>query len=251
MKHRFSNVSVHWFIPVLALFLTALPVSLLSTAAEEPSDPSDTETEEPAVVSSFGKAEGVAGDIMKASFMEFRVNEAALTDQYQSLTPDEGMKLLVVNVTTHATQKKPLVLYDTDYQIQWNGEGELDYSEPVTYRDEWADFAGYNAHIDLNGIEGMFPGTGILASDEIVTYDYVYQVPQDASGFRLLFKEYFEDESLGDLFIVSINANDTPVIEGTLGTIEPLSGEGAEQMEAAAAEEAPAAETSAEAGQAG
>ena len=246
MKHRFGTFSAHWLIPVLALFLTALPVSALGASGEQPSDTGDI-----TVVSSFGKAEGTVGNIMKTSFMEFTVNSASLTDQYQSLLPDPGMRLLVMNITTHATQKNPLVLYDTDYQIQWNGEGDLDYSEPVTYRDEWADFTGYKRYIDLDSLEGLYPTTGVLAPDETVTYDYVYQVPQDASGFRLLFKEYFEDESLGDLFIVSITADETPVIEGNLGTIAPLSGEGAAQMEAAAAEEAPAAEAPAEAAQAG
>ena len=96
------------------------------------------------------------------------------------------MKLLVLNITTHVTQKNPLVLYDTDYQIQWGGEGELDYSEPVSYRDEWADFIGYKRRVDPDSLEGIFPGSGVLASDETVTYDYVYQVPAEAMNFRLI-----------------------------------------------------------------
>ena len=83
MKHRFGTFSAHWLIPVLALFLTALPVSALGASGEQPSDTGDI-----TVVSSFGKAEGTVGNIMKTSFMEFTVNSASLTDQYQSLLPD-------------------------------------------------------------------------------------------------------------------------------------------------------------------
>lgn len=223
MKHR-----INW------LLAAAYAVTLLSAsgctgvnAAGPVSEEAPAETEEreePKITSSYGKAEGTLGDIMKASFMEFRLNAAATADQYQTLIADEGMKLLVLNITTHVTQKNPLKLYDTDYQIQWGGEGELDYSEPVTYRDEWADFVGYKNWTDLGELEGMFPGTAVLASEETITYDYVYQVPEGLSEFYLLFQEYFEDESVGDLFIVSFKADPAGVIDGPLGKIEPFSG---------------------------
>ena len=117
MKRWMRTLAEHWYIPLAVLLITLVPVRALGAAAEQPSD-----TEDNTIVSSFGKAEGQIGNIMKTSFMEFTVNAASLCDQYQSLTPDEGMHLLVLNITTHATQKNPLVLYDTDYQIQWNGE---------------------------------------------------------------------------------------------------------------------------------
>ena len=243
MKRWMRTLAEHWYIPLAVLLITLVPVRALGAAAEQPSD-----TEDNTIVSSFGKAEGQIGNIMKTSFMEFTVNAASLCDQYQSLTPDEGMHLLVLNITTHATQKNPLVLYDTDYQIQWNGESELDYSEPVTYRDEWADFHGYKRYFSAEGLEGIFPGTGVLANDETITYDYVYQVPSEAQNFRLMFKEYFEDESLGDMFIVTIQPDNAGVIEGNLGTVAPLSGEGETALEAMRAAEAPAEAQPAEAG---
>ncbi len=219
MKDRIRNRAAHWSIPVLALLATIVPVRALGARSAEPADTGET-----VIVSSFGRAEGTVGDLMKTSFMEFKINSAATADQYQTLLPDEGMKLLVLNITTHVTQKNPLVLYDTDYQIQWGGEGELDYSEPVSYRDEWADFTGYKRQVDPESLEGIFPGSGVLASDETVTYDYVYQVPAEAMNFRLLFQEYFEDERIGDLFLVTVPAESAGVISGNLGEIKPLSG---------------------------
>ena len=248
MKHSAKSFAKYWYIPLAVMLAALAPVRALGTSPEK------SEGEEPVIVtSSFGKAEGQLTNIMKTSFMEFTVNAAALCDQYQTLTPDEGMNLLVLNITVTATQNNPLVLYDTDFQIQWGSEGELDYSEPVTYRDEWADFNGYKKYVDLDTLEGVFPGTGILIKDETVSYDFVYQVPQDPQSFRLMFKEYFEDESLGDMFIVTIQPDNAGVIEGNLGTVVPLSGEGEAAMQAAepAAEEGAGEQPAAEPAQNG
>ena len=158
------------------------------------------------VESAFGKAEGKIGNVMKATDMEFTLNSAYLTSAYQTLAPDNGMNLLVLNITTHVLQSGEMKLYDTDYQVQWGGTGEEDYSTPVTYRDEWATAPTYKRYVNLDGIEGMFPGEAVLQPDETITADFVYQVPQGFSDFKLMFKEYFEDESLGDLYIVNFTA---------------------------------------------
>ena len=176
---------------------------------------------EPEVISSScGRGDGALGDTMKTSFMEFTVNDAAVTSYYQGITPDAGMELLVLNITTHVTQRNDLILYDTDYQIQWGSDGPLDYGEPLTYRDEWADFTGYKQYINLTDVYGMFPGVVTLPGDTQITYDYVYQIPEGNRSFKLLFQEFFEDESLGDFFTVSFIARDVERVEGTLGSIE-------------------------------
>ncbi|MBR3202366.1 MAG: hypothetical protein IKF60_02135, partial [Solobacterium sp.] len=146
------------------------------------------------------------GNIMCATNLEFTLNSAYLTSSYQTLTPDAGMNLLVLNITTHVLQSAEMKLYDTDYQVQWGGTGEEDYSVPVTYRDEWATAPTYKRVVNLDGIEGMFPGEAVLQPDESLTTDYVYQVPEGNTAFTLQFQEFFADESLGDRFIVSFTA---------------------------------------------
>lgn len=158
------------------------------------------------VESSYGKAEGILGNTMRATNLEFTLNSAELTASYQTLTPDAGMSLLVLNITTHVLQSAEMKLYDTDYQVQWGGTGEEDYSVPVTYRDEWATAPTYKRNVNLDGIEGMFPGEMTLQPDETITTDYVYQVPEGTSAFTLQFQEFFADESLGDRYIVSFTA---------------------------------------------
>ena len=61
--------------------------------------------------------------------------------------------------------------------------------------------------VNLEGVEGMFPGEAVLQPDETITADFVYQVPQGFNNFMLMFQEFFEDESLGDLFVVKFTAN--------------------------------------------
>ena len=222
----------------LILALSAAPVRAAGILGEQAPAP-----EEPAgIVASFGKAEGALGDTMQASFMKFRLNAAVTADRYQSIAAEEGMQLLVLNITTLVTQNKGMMLYDTDYQIQWGGEGEADYSEPVTYRDEWADSVCYMKKVNLDGITSLFPGSAVLAPGEAVTYDYVYQVPAGTADYRLMFKEYFEDESLGDYYIVTFHADPAGEVSGTLGEIIPASGTGVLEPSAPAetAEQAPA-----------
>ena len=185
------------------------------SSAPQPSGPAEAAVNAAAgpkvVESSFGRGEGVIGDTMKTSFLEFTLNKAALTSNYQGVTPDAGMALLVLNITTKSTQSTPLTLYDTDYQVQWGGSGEEDYSTPLTYRDEWATAPTYKRSVNLDGVTGMFPGTVQLAKDETNTADFVYQVPENTSDFKLEFKEFFQDESLGDFFCVTFHADaETP-----------------------------------------
>ena len=182
-----------------------------STAEKTPASPSKSE-EEPAaggkvVESSFGKGEGVLGDTMKTAFLEFTLNSAKLVNSWQSVIPDQGMKLLVLNITTKSTQSKELTLYDTDYQVQWGGTGPEDYSTPLTYRDEWATAPTYKRTVNLDGVQGMFPGTATLVKDEPQSADFIYQVPEGFTDFILQFQEFFGDESLGDIFIVTFHAD--------------------------------------------
>ena len=184
-------------------------IEIKTEANLETTETSETtaETTSNVVESSYGKAEGKIGNIMKTTNLEFTLNSARLVSSYQTITPDAGMNLLVLNITTHVLQKGEMKLYDTDYQVQWGGTGEEDYSTPVTYRDEWATAPTYKRSVNLNGIEGMFMGEAVLQPDESVTADYVYQVPQGFSDFTLQFQEFFEDESLGDRYIVNFTAD--------------------------------------------
>ena len=177
------------------------------TAEKEAPASSEQSAGAKVVESAYGRGDGVMGDTMKTAFLEFTLNSAKLADTWQNVYPDNGMKLLILNITTKSTQTPELTLYDTDYQVQWGGTGEEDYSTPLTYRDEWATAPTYKRSVNLDGVEGMFPGTAVLQKDEEVTADFIYQVPEGYSDFKLEFKEFFEDESLGDFFCVSFHAD--------------------------------------------
>ena len=211
-------MSMKWKRTVLVIFLMTLfcgcagtsgtPSAKPSSSAAESSEQSTetvSETGPKVIESSFGRADGALGDTMKTAFLEFTLNNAYLTSDYQGIKPDQGMKLLVLNITTKSTQSTDLTLYDTDYQVQWGGTGEEDYSTPLTYRDEWATAPTYKRNVSLEGVQGMFPGTVVLKKEETNTADFVYQVPEDRKEFKLEFKEFFADESLGDFYCVKFS----------------------------------------------
>ena len=53
-----------------------------------------------------GYGEGKIGDVMQSYFFDFTVNSVALQDAYESHTPGDGEKVLVVNVTVANTFAK-------------------------------------------------------------------------------------------------------------------------------------------------
>ena len=179
------------------------PAAASAAPVSETAAPAGPKVVEPA----YGRGDGAMGDTMKTAYLEFTLNSARLVPSWQTILPDAGMKLLVLNITTKSTQTPDLTLYDTDYQVQWGGTGPEDYSTPLTYRDEWATAPTYKRTVNLDGVEGMFPGTAVLRKDESLSADYIYQVPEGYSDFKLEFQEFFEDESLGGFFCVTFHAD--------------------------------------------
>jgi len=159
------------------------------------------------IVTSFdGTGVGALGDTMQTGDLEFRLNSAYLSDHYETFYPETGMNVLVCDVTVLNTQETSLTLYDTDFQIQWGGSADTDFSVPITYQDEWADWDTYVENFDGTGLTGMYETSMTVAAEQEVNGLYVYQIPQGQTGFMMMFQEYFEDESVGDLYIVKFTA---------------------------------------------
>lgn len=177
-------------------------VTVIETETAETEEEPVAET----IYASGGVAYGALGNIMSATNLNFILNSAYITTNYQGITPDSGTELLVINVTTENKQSTDLQMYDTDYQIQWGGESDTDYATPITYRDEWADSSTYKSYVNLDGVTGMYENSQVIATGESFTGDLVYQIPEGTRSFILLFQEYFQDESVGDLYTVSFEA---------------------------------------------
>ncbi len=115
----------------------------------------------------------------------------AFPESYEGLSPSSDMQLVLVTVSIVNTFGETLPMFNTDFQIQWHdlGDKEEDYS--FAFVDEAS--------------ATLMPETFSLKKDERVSYQMIYEVPQQARQFSIAFQEFFEDESIGDTFFVSFS----------------------------------------------
>jgi len=159
-----------------------------------------------------GYGEGKIGDVMQSYFFDFTVNSVALQDAYESHTPGDGEKVLVVNVTVANTFAKnarmskddiaagnaDVEMYDTDFQIEWDGGDDAVAIPITTDADTFEEFDP----VSDNQLPAVYP----LANEESRTGDLVFDVPADVTEFVLGMEEWFDDGSeegtAGDLYAV-------------------------------------------------
>ncbi|SFP68442.1 protein of unknown function [Oscillibacter sp. PC13] len=143
-----------------------------------------------------GYGEGGMGDTMHTYFFDYTVNSADTRDEFEGYTPvQEGYVLLVADVTVKNTGTSGIVMYDTDFQVQWNQKSE--YDVPITY---------YTDHIS----DEQLPTEYELAADEERSGLLIFEVPAGKNEFTISYLERFEDGTdtgeKGDAFCVSFQA---------------------------------------------
>lgn len=146
-----------------------------------------------AIAATDGYAEGRLGDTMHTAFFDFTVTAAYTTASYGGYVAPEGTQLLVATVTVKNPGRQSVEMYDTDFQAQWNGDGDDDFSHPLTETVEplTADQLPETYTIDVGGSR---------------TGELVFEVPDGERDFSLSYLEVFSDESEGDLFFVYFTA---------------------------------------------
>lgn len=143
-----------------------------------------------------GYAQGAIGDTLGTAWFNFTVNSASLEDSYGgTVMPDEGEKLLVVNVTLNNTISDDLPMFDADFQAQWGAEGENDYRYPVT-----------DGKPELQTGD-MLAEEYTLGAGDTITGDLVFSVPGGHEEYSLSFMEYFDNDESGDMFFVYFKLN--------------------------------------------
>lgn len=142
-----------------------------------------------------GFAEGNLGDAMHTVFFVYTVNSAYTCMDYCGYTPEEGNQLLVADVTVRNNTRASVTMYDTDFQVQWGGEGEDDYEVPITW------------YVDPVSDEQL-PGEYDLAVNEERNGLLVFEVPEDKKDFSISYMELFSDETEGDTFFVYFTAEE-------------------------------------------
>ncbi|MBC3516894.1 DUF4352 domain-containing protein [Neobittarella massiliensis] len=145
------------------------------------------------VTAKDGFGEGRMGDIMHTYFFDYTVNSAYVDTAYEDYTPAEGNELLIAEVTVKNTSRESIEMYDTDFQCQWNSDGEDDYSFPITVN-----------HQESSGKQ--LPETYTLAVNETVVGLLVFEVPEGNCDFSISYEETFESKNEGNLFFVYFTA---------------------------------------------
>lgn len=146
-----------------------------------------------AITATDGYAEGRLGDTMHTSFFDFTVTEAYTTASYGGYVAPEGHQLLVATVTVKNPGRQSVEMYDTDFQAQWNSDGDDDFSVPLTQTVE-----------PLTAEQ--LPKTYTIGVDDSRTGVLVFEVPDGERDFSLSYLEVFSDKSEGDLFFVYFTA---------------------------------------------
>lgn len=162
---------------------------------QEAQDTQETQSTSTEITSEDGYGEGRFGDVMKTYFFSYRVNSAYLCDEYNGYLPADGKRLLVADVTVKNTYNESIEMYDTDFQVQWNTDGEDDYDVPVTY---YADPVS----------DEQLPAAYALSINEERTGLLVFEVPEGYKDFSISYLEMFDDDSEGDLFFVYFTADE-------------------------------------------
>lgn len=172
-----------------------------------------------------GYASGYMGDTMHTAFFDFTVDSAYTTQEFDGLTaagegmsylteyydrpaPADGCKFLVVEITLHNTTNMSQPMFVADFQVQWDlqeGEDEdQNYAFPL-YQSQ-ANESGDYVYYSLS--EMQLPAEYDLGINEERTGILLYAVPAGAKDYAVFFEEYFSDDTIGDLFQVSFNAEE-------------------------------------------
>lgn len=169
-----------------------------STEASATEAETDTEAAEDGVITATdGYGEGRQGDVMRTYFFDYTINDAYTCTDLNNYVPADGNQLLVVNITVKNTSRASLEMYDSDFQAQWGGDGDDDYSWPITVAAE-----------EAQATADQLPGTYELAIDESRTGTLVYEVPTGEQDFSISYMELFDNDTEGDTFFVYFTAKE-------------------------------------------
>lgn len=158
-----------------------------------------------------GYAEGFLGDTMHTAFFDYTVTCAYTCMEFDGLTPVDGYKFLVAEVTITNTTTVTQPMYFYDFQIQWDlqeGEGE-DENFDFPLFEEVTDETGATQYVSAS--EEQLPAIWELSINGERTGKLVYAVPEGAKDYSISFQEFFESEENedgeeGDVFFVYFNA---------------------------------------------
>lgn len=155
-----------------------------------------------------GYAEGFLGETMHTYWFDFTINSAYTCMEFDGLTPDEGYKFLVAEVTLYNTTKSSQPMYFWDFQLQWDVQPGEDEEKAFGYPlyEEIQNEDGESDFISVSDLQ--LPAYYELGINETRTGTLLYAAPEGAKDYSVSFQEVFEDDTEGDVFFVWFNAEE-------------------------------------------
>lgn len=154
-----------------------------------------------------GMAQGYVGDTLRTAFFDMTVENPETCTEFDGLTPDPGFKFLTADITLYNYTDHSQPMYDSDFQILWEGEdADLDGDWPL-YEEIMSEdgSTSYTTRSDR-----QMPTEFSLGIHQTRTELLLFQVPEDIQDFYVVFEKVFDDGteegSYGDLFSVRFTA---------------------------------------------
>ena len=175
---------------VFHLFLAAFIVSLLTACT-----PGRT-----VILPKDGMAAGGMGDIMRTYFFDYTISSAYTSSKYEGYIPTPGYDLLVAEITVKNTLPEALPMFDWDFIVLYpdTTSDEQVYDYPITSYED--------LDIPQTALQTLLPSEYTLQAGESRTGLLLFEVPAGDTEFVISYIEYFDDDTAGDTFDVSVTA---------------------------------------------
>ncbi len=153
-----------------------------------------------------GSAYGYMGDTMRTAFLDFVVEDAYTTHEFDGFTPAEGNKYVVVTINIINTQLTTLPMFDDDFELTWNinttnTDIESVYPVSVLVGEDPSAYESYETLSDL-----QLPITYEIPIGESKEGILLFEVPDDAVDYLMAFVEYYTTGETGNSYFVAFNA---------------------------------------------
>lgn len=136
-----------------------------------------------------GVATGYAGDTLRTACFDMTLENPQTCMEFDGLTPDPGFKLLTADLTLYNYTDDSQTISDAGFQILWGA----DQGEAAAPDGDWP---VYQEITDENGgaayttkSDRQMPVEFSLEARETRTELLLFQVPEDAQSFSIVFRE--------------------------------------------------------------
>mgnify|MGYP005782354109 FL=1 len=125
-----------------------------------------------------------AGETVHTQLFDFTVRDVAVVDSYDILVPNDGNRLVRMELSVTNTSNEKYTMFAEDFQLQW-GDGKEDFSTCLAAIDE--DMTPYSYT--------LYPGDSY---DSVM----VVQIPEDADKLTVAYQEKLSDGEDGSAYFV-------------------------------------------------